>query len=428
MKSFFKQLLGRSERESPQAPPLAPRRWDPDASADDFIELCFRIVLGRVPKEFERGEHRRAVEGGLSRDDVQRAVVRSPEFLLRRRDWRVKLPPPAGANPALDELGSDEEFVNHCYRFLLNRRADASGLDHYLTQLGDGFPREWVVRTLSTSREFNDRFGDLTDTGTPPADVQLCELANPAKWDNPEWLDILLSYLVIADHKEAMHRKGYEFTQLIFGLKKLGRLREDVRVLSVGAGHEAPAFWLANHVASVVATDLYAGEWRSIGAREGDARVLARPEDFAPFPYRRERLTFMRMNGCQLGFRDATFDVAYSLSSIEHFGGVAGASQAVCEMARVVKPGGLIAIATDWCVDGPGGEEVFTPEEVRRILDIPGLRLVQPIDDRVWNRYQVDVVDVRSTPLKTPHMLLRQGDNVFTSVMVFLNRIGTLEP
>ena len=422
MTSFFKQLLGRGEPHVEEAPVQRPRLWKPDVSSDDFVEMGFRIVLGRVPKDFERGEHRRALDAGRCRDDVRQAMVRSPEFLLRRRDWRVKLPPPAGANPALDELGSDDEFVGYCYQFLLGRAVDDSGLDHYRTGLSEGSPREWVVRTLGTSREFNDRFGGLTDTGTPPADVQLCELANPAKWDNPEWLEILFSYVVIADHKEAMHRKGYEFTQLIFGLKKLGRLREDARMLSVGAGHEAPAFWLANHVGSVIATDLYAGEWQSIGAREGDAVVLARPEEFAPFAYRRERLTFMRMDGCQLGFKDASFDVAYSLSSIEHFGGVAGARRAVGEMARVVKPGGVVAIATDWRVDGPPAEEVFTPDEVRHILDIPGLRLVQPIDDRVWSRYEVDVVDVRSTPLKTPHMLLRQGETVFTSVMMFLEK------
>ena len=130
----------------------------------------------------------------------------------------------------------------------------------------------------------------------------------------------------------------------------------------------------------------------------------------------------MRMDGCQLGFKDASFDVAYSLSSIEHFGGVDGARRAVGEMARVVKPGGVVAIATDWRVDGPPAEEVFTPDEVRQILDIPGLRLVQPIDDRVWSRYEIEVVDVRKTPLKTPHMLLRQDETVFTSVMVFLEK------
>jgi len=55
------------------------------------------------------------------------------------------------------------------------------------------------------------------------------------------------------------------------------------------------------------------------------------------------------------------------LSSIEHFGGFAGARQAVEEMARVLKPGGVLALATEWQVSGPSGphEGIFEPAEVR---------------------------------------------------------------
>lgn len=415
-------LFDRFRRRAPPPPdPSAQGDWTPCTSTGDFVELCFRLILGRIPADFERREHVRALDGA-SRTDIRRAFLRSPEFLLRRRDWMTKLPPPASADPVLDPLGPDARFVELCYEILLGRPADDSGRAFYVDHLRDGQPRAWAVRSLASSKEFSDDLAGLSDTGAPPVDVQLCELANPAKWDNPEWMDLLLSYGVIAGHKEAMHRKGYEFTQLIFGLKALGALRGNASVLSVGAGHEAPAFWLSNHVRHVVATDLYAGEWQSIGAREGDAAVLARPEDFAPFGYQRDRLTFLRMDGRRLAFHDAAFDVAYSLSSIEHFGGVAGASAAVREMARVVRPGGIVAIATDWCVDGPPADEVFTPADVRQITDVPNLSLVQPIDDRVWSRYRTAIVDVRETPLKTPHMLLRQGDTVFTSVMMFLRR------
>lgn len=422
MKEFLGRLLGGSGAPAPAAASPV-RQWDPAGSADDFVELCFRIILGRVPTEFERAEHLRRLESGVPRDEVRQSFIHSPEFLLRRRDWIVKLPPPAGPDPVLDDVGSDDRFVALGYQFLLDRPVDEGGLEFALTHLREGQTRGWVVRTLATSREFNDRYAGLSDTGRPPVDVQLCELANPAKWDNPEWLAILASYVAIPHHKEAMHRKGYEFTQLAFGLTRLRCLRDDVRVLSVGAGHEAPAFWLANHAGSVVATDLYEGEWQSIGGLEGDARVLAAPDDFAPFPYRRERLTFMKMNGCQLGFVDEAFDVAYSLSSIEHFGGVTGARAAVGEMARVVKRGGIVAVATEWAVRGPGADEVFTPDQVRQILDHPQLRLAQPIDDRVYDRYEIEAVDIRATPRRTPHMLLRNGETVFTSVMVFLERL-----
>jgi SAM-dependent methyltransferase len=128
------------------------------------------------------------------------------------------------------------------------------------------------------------------------------------------------------------------------------------------------------------------------------------------------------MDGSRLAFCDSTFDVVYSLSSIEHFGGVDGARRSVGDMARVLKPGGVLALATEWCVRGEAGGEVFSPDQVRHIIDHPDLQLVQPIDDRVWDRYQSEPVDLQVNRFQTPHMLLKDGDAIFTSVMMFLRK------
>jgi SAM-dependent methyltransferase len=317
-------------------------------------------------------------------------------------------------------------FVSDCYERLLGRPADEAGLTHYAERLASGsLTRESLEEILRTSDEYLERERRLSPAAARvPRDVQLCELANPAKWDNPDWVAILKSLAAAPIEKAQMHRKAYELTQTIFGLQRLGRLRETTRVLSVGAGHEPILYWLANHAGKVVATDLYEGEWQQKFSREGDPDVLDDPPRFAPFPYRRERLAFMRMNGSRLGFVDGVFDVVYSLSSIEHFGGVDGARRSVAEMARVLKPGGILALATEWCVRGEAGGEVFSPEEVRRIIDQPSLRLVQPIDDGVWDRYETPPVDLRVDRFQSPHMLLRHDAAIFTSVFVFLEKRG----
>jgi SAM-dependent methyltransferase len=192
----------------------------------------------------------------------------------------------------------------------------------------------------------------------------------------------------------------------------------------VGAGHESLAYWLANRVRLVIAADLYPGAWQSSGASEGDARVLQHPEEFAPFAYRRDHLRFLQMDGRGLAFRDGTFDVAYSLSSIEHFGGWPGARIAVEEMTRVLVPGGLLVIATEWHVSGPPrpGEDIFEPEQVRALVDLPSLELVEPIDDRVWHRYAGQPVNLRLNRYETPHMLVEIDGTVFTSVLMFLRK------
>lgn len=322
-------------------------------------------------------------------------------------------------------LGTHEDFVDLVYRLLFGRPADLEGLRHYAGGLAGGGRRLDLVRTLALSDEFDRRYRDMSpDGGVVPCDVQLCELANPAKWDNPEWIDVLRSLQVLPDHKLSMHRKTYEITQMVWGLRRLGHLREDASIVSVGAGHESVLYWLANHVGRVVATDMYGGVWQSQCAREGEADVITQPEAYAPFPYREDHLTFLKMDGRHLGFADATFDVAYSLSSIEHFGGIDGAAGAMDEMARVVKPGGIVVVATEYLLDGPAAEDAFPAADIYRLATRPGLDLVEPIDERVWKRYGMTPVDLRRNRHQTPHMVVKIDDTVFTSVMMFLRRAG----
>ena len=379
-----------------------------------FIDASYWLLLGREPDKHGR-EMGRRLESGQPRETVPRALISSSEFRFRYHDLTEGLSSPqrlTRIDPMLDSLGSDHEFLSLCYECVLGRPADEGGLAWHLGELARGIPRSTALRTIITSEEFANRYAAIcVGGGRLPADVQLCELANPAKWDNPEWTAVLRELKLPAEHRLAMHRKAYEFTQTVWGLRRLGALGDDTRILSVGAGHEALLYWLANHAGRVLATDLYQGVW------------LAHPEEFAPFPYRRERLRFLQMNGTALGLRTATFDVAYSLSSIEHFGGLAGARAAVEEMARAVRPGGLVVVATEWLVRGPVRDEVFTPEQVAHLFDVPSLQLVEPIDDRVWQRYEAVPVDLFANPFETPHMLVRMEDSVFTSVLAFLRRI-----
>jgi SAM-dependent methyltransferase len=128
------------------------------------------------------------------------------------------------------------------------------------------------------------------------------------------------------------------------------------------------------------------------------------------------------MDGRSSAFRNDSFDIVYSLSSIEHFGGFEGAGQTVREMARVLKPGGVLALATEYVLSGPPHDETFQPEEIARLLKQTSLTLVEPIDDGVYRRCSFDPVDLYQTPFRTPHMVVRFGSTVFTTVMVFLRK------
>ena len=382
-----------------------------------FIQQAYWIVLGRAATVAELADEQ---QGRLNSDQLTllRGILSSAEFRRIRQTWKDGRDPhgdSSAVEAALVRIGPPEFFVKRAYESILGRAPDEGGARHYSGAIAAGERRINIVRGLALSDEFEHRWRAV------PRDTQLCELANPAKWDNEEWLDILRS-LGLSDDKLAMHRKPYEFTQFLYGCGRLGMLRVDASYLSVGAGHEHVVYWLANHVHRVVATDLYEGVWQDERAREGDPAVLHDPDQYAPFPYRSDHLEFLRMDGRSLRFPDESFDVTYSLSSIEHFGGVEGAGQTLREMARVLKPDGVMAIATEYVVSGPRHEETFLPEDIAELVRRSGLSLVEPIDDRVYDRYQTRPVRLQDDPYQSPHMTVQLDDTIFTSVMMFLRK------
>jgi SAM-dependent methyltransferase len=381
---------------------------------------AYRLILGRDPAPAD--DDRDGLAGPDDTQGLAHRLLLSSEF----RDAYFALTRDPGPqvtdryDRALGLIGSDARFVDLLYECFLGRAADPDGQQHYLNSLAGGETRVNVLRAILRSDEFDYRFVQIAPY--VPRDVQLCELANPAKWDNPEWMALFRELRILPDEKPQMHRKGYELTQLLFGLHHLGRLGADRSVVSVGAGHECVLYWLANHVRLIAATDTYSGPWQAARSREGDQRVLSNPEAYAPFPYRREALAFFRMDGRHLAFRDEVFDVAYSLSSIEHFGGFEGAVSAIDEMTRVVKPGGVVVVATEYRLSGPPSPDVFDAAEIQRLFDRPGLRLIEPIDEGVYRRYRHMPINLVSLPYQTPHLVVKVGGTVFTSVIAFLEK------
>ena len=92
------------------------------------------------------------------------------------------------------------------------------------------------------------------------------------------------------------------------------------------------------------------------------------------------------MDALDLRFEDETFDAVYSLSAVEHFGGLDGVRRALDEQRRVVRRGGIVALTTEVVVNGapPLHDEhllLSTPAQIDEVCrTTPGLSLVEPID------------------------------------------------
>jgi len=226
-----------------------------------------------------------------------------------------------------------------------------------------------------------------------------------------------------ADRRSRYHRKGFEWCQCAYGLQRLGALGPSKVVVGVGAGHERILYWLTRHCRQVVATDLYAGRFTDSIAAEADPAFLSDPDRFAPFDYDRTRLRALPADGLALPFRTGSVDVAYSLSSIEHFGGHEAATSAMREIARVLKPGGIACIATELILEGGVHAEYFTEVELRtHILQGHGLVLVEQADLTPPPRHVIDDPVWLPHVNVTPHLVLAIGALRWTSVVLFFRK------
>ena len=135
--------------------------------------------------------------------------------------------------------------------------------------------------------------------------------------------------------------------------QNLGVLREDARVLGVGAGYEATIYWLTRKVGKVVATDLYSADdaWSET---DSSAEMLIDPGKFWEGDWEPDRLEVRDMNALELDFADDSFDGVFSSSSIEHFGGFGEIRRSIEEIYRVLRPGGVAALATEFRLEGDG--------------------------------------------------------------------------
>ena len=269
--------------------------------------------------------------------------------------------------------------------------------------------------------------------------MPLSEVINPARYDDAEWMEIhreIESYSpdkhVFKHTSGEVYRKGWEWTQAAYGLRKLGFINDTTKGVGVGAGHEAVIFWLADRCKHVTATDLYGNEeWSSVHGKEADASILSDATKFATKPFDTSRVSFRNADGTNLWFDDNAFDFAWSLSSIEHFGGHDESAQAVREMGRVVKPGGVVCIATEMLLlDEYQHPEYFTRAEIEEYIigASPALKLV---DGMNWtlppHEYLIDQICLRSEGIhrRRRHVVLNDGYVQWTSVIVFLIKSGS---
>ena len=185
--------------------------------------------------------------------------------------------------------------------------------------------------------------------------------------------------------------KQWEIAMAVRTLRDYGKLTRNATVLGVGSGIEITPFYLTKHVGQVFATDIYADA--NVWSDVAPSAFLASPGLFAPIEYEPRRLLPVHMDARSLRFPDDYFDGVYSSGSIEHFGSLDAVANAAFEIGRVLKPGGIATISTQFKLGGPPESDgwdpsiiLFSAEKLRKhIVDASGLELVDDV--------QLDVSD-----------------------------------
>jgi ubiquinone/menaquinone biosynthesis C-methylase UbiE len=218
--------------------------------------------------------------------------------------------------------------------------------------------------------------------------LSYCKLCELADFSHPDLRDLIRDVWGADSSNDAYpageeHRKAWENAMSVRALRDLGALRPDAEILGVGAGQEQTVFWLTNHVRRVFATDLYLvlDSW---SATDSGVEMLVDPGRASKVEWNPRRLVVQHMNALELRYEDESFDGIFSSGSIEHFGELSDIRRAVEEMYRVLKPGGVAAIATEFRLEGPPGLEgtvLFDEGELRSVVfdGIPW-ELASPLD------------------------------------------------
>ncbi|HEY9660478.1 MAG TPA: class I SAM-dependent methyltransferase, partial [Allocoleopsis sp.] len=120
-------------------------------------------------------------------------------------------------------------------------------------------------------------------------------------------------------------------------------LHEQSRGLGLGAGKEGLIYALTNVCGEVTATDLYnSANWQTA------AMSVNAVYEANPFPYRKERLVVRNMDMTQIEFPENSFDFVWSCCAIEHVNNFRELHRVYEEIHRVLKPGGVAALTTEY--------------------------------------------------------------------------------
>lgn len=179
--------------------------------------------------------------------------------------------------------------------------------------------------------------------------------------------------------------KQWECAMALRALDRAGAASAGHMIAGVGAGTEATIFAVARRGALVFPVDRYLD--RTVWSDVAPAGMLIDPAQYSTLDLPQGHVIPVHSSAMMLNLPSDTFDGVFSSGSIEHFGSLENVAQAAREIGRILKPGGVASIATEFRLDGPQDRRWFddnvilftAPMLEQYIVQASGLSLRDPL-------------------------------------------------
>lgn len=263
--------------------------------------------------------------------------------------------------------------------------------------------------------------------------ISLCKVANVNDFETEEFRSLFdkydLGYISMFPNAKPsiLNRKTWEIGMALISLEKTGMISEDKEILGIGVAKEQTISILSNQVKRVFATDIYLdpGTWHEWYEKD----ILVDPKKYMDANYNNRRVVWQHVDGRELPYEDNSFDAIFSCSSIEHFGSEEEIRKSIEEAYRVLKPGGVAAISTEYKISGDGNGfhnvQLFDEERLNNIwLNNIGWNLKDKIDysldDTEYIDFERSIHDKHYRETAHPHIKLDNGSYRWTSIHLTL--------
>jgi SAM-dependent methyltransferase len=176
--------------------------------------------------------------------------------------------------------------------------------------------------------------------------------------------------------------KQWECAMMLRTFAEHGVIGPNATFAGIGAGTEQTTYALAARGCVVFPTDRYleVTPWSDVAP----AGMMVRPAQYTKFKFDCGNVLPVHTDARVLRLPSNFFDGVYSAGSIEHFGSLEAVAAAAEEIGRILKPGGVAGISTEFRLEGPNDRPwfddtciLFTPELLDKWIVKPsGLEVI----------------------------------------------------